>query len=137
MWRKWWMMCAVVLLAGCGGGGGQTDTDDGRHHLGNGMSVVVRDVVIDGQQVAVDLEYFNDTDAVIDKTIAYDAFLFTADGVEVDPGLNDDELESVPKAVPPQSSVHGWKVYELPSGDSPDTLLVYGEIGDDPVVVDL
>ncbi len=57
--------------------------------------------------------------------------------MEVDPGLND-ELESVPKAVPLKSSGRGWKVYELPSGDSPATLLVYGEIGEgDPVIVDL
>ena len=135
--NKRWMAAigvAVLALAGCGGG---AELPDGQYDLGNGMSVAVQDVVIDDQQVAVDLEYFNDTDAVVDKTLAYDAFLFTAGGAEVDPGLND-ELESVPKAVPPQSSVRGWKVYKLPNGDSPDTLLVYGEIGEgDPVVIDL
>ena len=128
---------AVLALAGCSGGGDDgAELPDGQYDLGNGMSVAVRDVVIDDQQVAVNLEYFNDTDTVVDKTLAYDAFLFTAGGVEVDPGLND-ELESVPKAVPPKSSGRGWKVYELPSGDSPETLVVYGEIGDDPVTIDL
>ena len=101
--NKRWMAAigvAVLALAGCGGG---AELPDGQYDLGNGMSVAMRDVVVDDQQVAVNLEYFNDTDAVVDNTLAYDAFLFTAGGVEVDPGLND-ELESVPKAVPPQSS---------------------------------
>ncbi len=102
--KRWMAAIGVAVLAGCGGGGDSgAELPDGQYDLGNGMSVAVRAVVIDDQQVAVNLEYFNDTDAVVDKTLAYDAFLFTAGGVKVDPGLND-ELESVPKAVSPQSS---------------------------------
>lgn len=85
--NKRWMAAigvAVLALAGCGGG---AELPDGQYDLGNGMSVAVRDVVVDDQQVAVNLEYFNDTDAVVDKTLAYDAFLFTAGGVNLPPCL--------------------------------------------------
>jgi hypothetical protein len=130
----------AVALTACSGGDDDVDelppiTDV--HDLGD-VTVTVHDVVVDGDRVAVDLEYVNRTDQVVDRTIEYDAFLHTAGGVEavgVTPEVSG--LTAVPKAIPPDGNARGWEVFDVPAGDSPATLLLYGEIGDDPAVVDL
>src|SRR4051794_30894616 len=97
-------LAAVAGLAACGGGGDTPALPAGQHDLGDGVSVVVKQVVdpvtVDtvaakkaeiatGVQpgtrwVAVDVEYHNDTDKPVELTMAYDRRVHTSDGREPD-----------------------------------------------------
>lgn len=119
-----------ALLAGCGSSA--SGNDDGRYDLGGGVSAEVHKVTESPDSVTVDLEWFNDTDQPVDKTLDYGVFLYTADGQEVDPTIGDPPM---PKTIPAGSSVRGSAVFNVKG--NPTTLLLYGEIGADPVQVDL
>lgn len=164
------LLGVLLVLAACGGGDdddavsevsveGTAPADE--YDLGGDVSVAVLDVMdpvpvvvppeltADIQNpvqpgtrwVAVELEYRNDGDAVVDRTLAYDAALYTSEGGEaegvVESDFTPDDMAEVPKAIPSGSSVRGWEMYEVANGAEPNRLLLYGEIGDDPVEVDL
>ncbi len=100
--NKRWMAAigvAVLALAGCGGG---AELPDGQYDLGNGISVAVRDVVVDDQQVAANLEYF--TTPTPSSTTPSPTMHSCSPPAAWKSTQGYDELESVPKAVPPQSS---------------------------------
>jgi hypothetical protein len=153
---------AAALLVGCGGGGDAAgEEEDGRYDLGNGVSVEVRDVMDPVQVqvppemtadmrhpvepgtrwVAVDLAFHNDGDEFVNLGLdGYGVRLHTADGREatlVSPRDTVEPMPEIPTALPPDSSVRGWQVYIVPEGVEPATLIVYGEVGDDPVTVEL
>lgn len=152
---------AVLALAACGGGGGGGDSDlpAGQHDLGDGVSVAVLDVTdpvppdrayeakygIDADAdagnrwVAVELEYFNRTDHPVELKLEYGASLRTSANNEIDPitELPTEKLPTLPKDVPPESSSRGWRAFEVPNDVKPSKLVLYGKIGDDPVVVDV
>jgi hypothetical protein len=154
-------LVAVLGLAACGGGGKKADLPAGQHDLGDGISVVVKKVVdpviVDtaaakkaeiatGVQpgtrwVAIDVEYHNDTDHVVDMGMAYGRRLHTSDGREAQgvlPTFTVPAMPTVPSAIPPHSFSRGWDVYEVPDGAKPTEALFYNaQVGDDPVVVDV
>lgn len=90
--------------------------------------------------VAIDLEYFNHSDEVVDKTLAYAVELRTDDGREavgVVPSFTVPDMPEVPKTIPSNGSARGWVVYEVPDGAEPATLLLYGKLGEEPAEVEL
>src|SRR5213075_2195250 len=91
--------------------------------------------------VALDIEYFNRTDAPVDRSLAYGGVgMLTSDrrqasGVKI--LTAEDKLPDIPSLIPPRSSVRGWATFELPNGVHPAQLLLYRAVGDEPLVVDL
>jgi hypothetical protein len=161
MWRFVGIVAVAVAVlgAGCGGGDGAA-LPAGQYDVGHGVTVTVgkvtdpvevkvpdemakdiRNPVEPGTRwVAIDLEYFNHTDDVVDMTAAYGVTLQTSEGREAEgatPTFSKFDGREVPKAIPPHSSVKGSEVYDIPNGDKAATLLLYGHMGDKPVVVKL
>lgn len=148
------MVAAVAVLMSDGCGGDDAGGGDGRHDLGNGVSVVVHDIrdpvpadedyertyVLETAEprrwIAVELEYVNDGDKPVDASLEYGVELHTSAGYEAE-GVDLDDLPSVPKMIPPDASMRGWEGFVLPVDAEPAILLLYGEIGDDPVTVEL
>lgn len=157
----------LLVVAACGGGKDETAADgateptatEGRaFDLGNGVSVVVHEVIdpvspdrdyeerygidVDPTSgfrfVAVDLEYLNDSDIAVELFFEYGTELRTSDGRGVDSATLETELmQDVPKTVPASLTARGWRAFLVPEGAELGTLLLYGKIGDEPVVVEL
>jgi hypothetical protein len=153
-------LLAASCLAACGGASTSADLPSGQHDLGHGVTVAVgkvtdpvevkvpaamakdiRNPVEPGTRwVAIDLEYFNHTDDVVDMTTAYGVTLQTSDGRQAEgatPTFSKFYDHGVPNVIPPHSSVRGSEVYAIPNGDEPATLLLYGHVGDNPTTVQL
>lgn len=154
-------LAALVILVGCGGGdedGAATaPAADEQHDLAGDVAVVVHEVVdpldvvrdrapemrdavaSDGNRfVAVELEHVNNGDGVVDMSMSHAVELVTDEGHEGSTiSLDRDDMPEPGNAIPPESSARGWRAWEIPEDDTLGKLLVYSEIGDEPVVVEL
>jgi hypothetical protein len=149
-----WIAAGAVVLTACSGGTktGPAELPAGQHDLGHNVAVVVHDVKdVPGagtvephtHVVAVDVEYLNRGDAAVEMRPAYAAELHTvgnvnAEGINLptDAGLH----EFQPGVIPAHAGLRGWMGYQVPDGDKPAAMVLYGgDIGDDakPVTVNL
>lgn len=137
----------VLALAACGGGGGsKTDLPAGQHDLGHDVTVVFhgmkplpnKPTEAGTHVVAVDLEYFNHGDQPADTTWGYAVNLTTQDNREAT-GLWVD-MPDIAKTIPPGRASRGWKAFQVPNGDKPAMLALWGDANDGKpkeVVIDL
>jgi hypothetical protein len=135
------LFAAVVLVAvGCGGedGAGRGDVD-----LAGDTSATILEVAdvpssgFDERVVAVKVEWFNDGDEPVDMAMSHAVRLQTAGGVEASTVVLPDEMPAPGGTLPAGGELVGWVGFKLPDGDEPANVLLYGELGDPPVVFEL